>query len=1197
MACGASLTTCSNCGTELPAEAAFCSGCGHPAQPAATHPPAELESSEDRLKRFIPPALLEKLNAASTSGAGLQGERRRVTMLFCDLQGSSAAAEHLDPEDWADIMNGAFEHLIAPVYRYEGTLARLMGDAILAFFGAPIGHEDDPERAVRAGLEILEDIAPYRAEVKRSYGIDFDVRVGINSGLVVVGAIGSDLRVEYTAMGDAVNIAARMESTAAPGTVQISDDTKSRVERLFAFEDLGPIAVKGRAEPVRSWRVLEQLERPSQLRGIEGMRAPMVGRDHELAVLAGLLEKTKAGNGAVVSLMGEAGLGKSRLMSEFRLLAGELKWFEGRSLSYESTTAYAAARRIVGNLIGLSDESPATWDLIEAAITTRLPAQVATLGPFIAALLGTEVPKQHEHRLAYLDAAAMQGRILDAAATLIAAEAQQSPVVVVFEDLHWADSASLEFAVRLAALAEASPILVVLIYRPRRAEPSWEVRERIERDHPHLHSTIDLAPLPESAGRTLIERLLDVDGLSEEARVTILDRSDGNPYFLEEVIRSMIDAGIVARRGERWVAIGDPNSVSIPDSLRALLTTRLDALDDFCKHAIQAASVFGREFRYEEAASLIDSIGDLDGALVELRRRDLIREVSRVPRRSYAFKHELVREAAYEGLLKKRRIQLHAGAAQYLVTHQPERVADIADHFLAAKQPRDALPFLVAAGERALKAYLLPEADRRIHAALELLTESTPNPLVRRALETSGKIHEARFEMNEAADEYRKLVSEGAQRSDVAMQISGANKLAFIKGVFFGEVEEALSELADSELLSEVETFDEGVVEACIANCYIRSAFADFDMVEHYMKKVADLGESLGLIEPTLFGMAHFANTLVFLTRFDEGLVQAEKTLAKAEEHGHLKYQAEMLTFPIPTCHLRNGDVASALAALERGMEISLQIGDRVSETFAAMMQGRIAVNRGDFDEAVASHRRARIAADATGIPYIMAVGACTSGTCLRRIGGPLMDRARSLHDETLELMELPTGKVHGAWIWSEIGQCALQSGNPTKAEQLFRLALDEHTATMWLHRPTALAGLVELALEDGDIGAAETAFSELKEYVTSRKMLDHYIDVELLGARLAARQGDFDKALRAANRTREIARSQGLLRILIDVYLLQIDIARDRGESQQVQALGEEVRRVATEISGRIRSDELRSAFTAEIAASLGRETPIPGG
>ena len=288
----------------------------------------------------------------------MQGERRIVTMLFCDVSGSTAAAEALDPEEWAEIMNGAFEHLIAPVYRYEGTLARLMGDAILAFFGAPIGHEDDPQRAVLAGLDILKGIAPYREDVKSKWGLDFNVRVGINTGLVVVGEVGSDLRVEYTALGDAINLASRMEQTAQLGTIQISEDTHKLVAPLFEFEELGGIQVKGKSEPVEAYRVLGPRAKPGRSRGIEGLDSPLVGRDQQVASLRGAVSELRQGRGQIVSLMGEAGLGKSRLIAELRkeledegairangVASGEagpgLSWHEGRSLSCESSKPYA----------------------------------------------------------------------------------------------------------------------------------------------------------------------------------------------------------------------------------------------------------------------------------------------------------------------------------------------------------------------------------------------------------------------------------------------------------------------------------------------------------------------------------------------------------------------------------------------------------------------------------------------------------------------------------------------------------------------------------------------------------------------------------------------------------------------------------------------------------------------------------------
>jgi class 3 adenylate cyclase len=351
MGCGDALQNlCTDCGTELPAGAKFCFSCGAkigdpasapttastPTPPTAETPQTAAESAAfDRLAQYVPKELLNKLESART-GASMAGERRVVTMLFCDVQGSTAAAGALDPEDWAEIINGAFEHLIAPVYKFEGTLAGLMGDAILAFFGAPIAHEDDPQRAVLAGLEILESIQPYSEEIKRKWGIDLAVRVGINTGLVVVGEVGSDLRVEYSALGDAINIAARMEQTAAPNTLQITAETQRLIAPFFDFTDLGGIEVKGKEEPIQAYRVNHAASEMGQLRGIEGLDSPLVGRAVEIETLKRAASELADGRGQIVSLMGEAGLGKSRLMAELRRAATDQQqalWLEGRSLS------------------------------------------------------------------------------------------------------------------------------------------------------------------------------------------------------------------------------------------------------------------------------------------------------------------------------------------------------------------------------------------------------------------------------------------------------------------------------------------------------------------------------------------------------------------------------------------------------------------------------------------------------------------------------------------------------------------------------------------------------------------------------------------------------------------------------------------------------------------------------------------------
>ncbi|MCP4197869.1 MAG: AAA family ATPase, partial [Proteobacteria bacterium] len=378
------LGRCPQCRHEIPATARFCIHCGiallsqeHNKTGAVTDDlslhTVKSSAQAQPLQQYMPDELAIKLDSAR-SNQTMVGERRVVTMLFCDVKGSTAAAEQLDPEEWTEIMNGAFEQMIRPVYQYEGTIASLMGDAILAFFGAPIAHEDDPQRAVLAGLAIAEGINPYRAEIQKRWGIDIDVRVGINTGLVVAGGVGSDMKMEYTALGDAVNVAARMEQTAEPGTVHVSEDTYKLIAPLFEFEDLGLTEVKGKKDPLPTYRVIGRKLRAGRLRGIEGLQAPLIGRQIEWKQLNEALESLAKGIGQIAILNGEAGLGKSRLISELRLEAASvdssIEWFETTCFSYESTQPYGLfqrlARRVVG--AGLNDSPEVLRAKLEEAV-------------------------------------------------------------------------------------------------------------------------------------------------------------------------------------------------------------------------------------------------------------------------------------------------------------------------------------------------------------------------------------------------------------------------------------------------------------------------------------------------------------------------------------------------------------------------------------------------------------------------------------------------------------------------------------------------------------------------------------------------------------------------------------------------------------------------------------------------------------
>ena len=542
----------------------------------------------------------------------MEGERRVVTMLFCDVKGSTAMAETMDPEDWAEIMNGAFERLIAPVYRYEGTLARLMGDAIFAFFGAPIAHEDDPQRAVWAGLDIISGIAAYKEQVRTEHGLDLDVRVGIHTGPVMVGQVGSDLRLEYTAMGDAVNVAARMEQTAEPGTVQITAETYRLIEHFFDVELRGLIEVKGKAEPVETYTVVGRAHDHGAIRGLRD--SPLVGRERELDEISRAVEEALSGGGRIVSLVGEAGLGKSRLIAETRAEwerrlpddaapdgDDELHrmWETWQCVSYDATRPYSQYRRTVARIAGIEDTDPP--DLVRAKLAGTIEhGSEDWLDPHMRvwrSLFGVTEPSEES-----LEGEAFRDAIMELVTSSTRAFGAGEPRLMVFEDLHWCDEASMDVLIETTKLVDELPCLFVFAFRPDRQAPSWRLKQWLETEYPHRSTELALTSLSEDESERLIEALIPDEDAA--VREQILARTDGNPLFLEEVIAAVHEHQV---------------DIAIPTTLQALFTARLDALDEKAKHTLQLASVIGRSFS-EPVLRAVSGDADLSTSLRTLER-------------------------------------------------------------------------------------------------------------------------------------------------------------------------------------------------------------------------------------------------------------------------------------------------------------------------------------------------------------------------------------------------------------------------------------------------------------------------------------------------------------------------------------------------------------------------------------------------
>ena len=567
--------------------------------------------------------LQEKLAAVLDVEAvgGRTGERRVVTVLFCDVVGSTTLAESMDPEAWTRIMNTVFKQLNEPIERYEGTVARLLGDAILAFFGAPVAHENDPERATLAGLAILENIAPLREKLKREKGIDLDVRVGINTGLVIAGQVGSEVHGEYTAMGDAVNLAARMEQTAAPGTVQIAEDTYRAVAPLFEVEALGEISVKGKREPVPAYRVLGRKAEPGKLRGLEerGLSSPLVGRDEELATLERMVGRLQTKyEGAVALIFGEAGLGKTTLIGEVRRrTAGDnLLWLEGRTLSFGHTLSYWPFREMLWQVAGISeeDDEETAWGKLEKSVTDLFAEQTADYLPYLASLIALDVREPYRGKVAYLDAEALGRQVYLASRRFFERMAQDRPLILLFEDLHWMDNASARLLEHLLPLIARAPLMIVGLSRVESGTPGEQIARLAREEYSDRTTELQLTPLPPGESDLLVQNLLAIDDLPPHVRRRIVNRAGGNPFFLEEIIRTLIDSGAIERdaRGSRWRATKSIETLQLPDTIQGLITARVDRLAEDVKQVLRTASVVGRTFLYQLLREVMQVDRELD---------------------------------------------------------------------------------------------------------------------------------------------------------------------------------------------------------------------------------------------------------------------------------------------------------------------------------------------------------------------------------------------------------------------------------------------------------------------------------------------------------------------------------------------------------------------------------------------------------
>jgi class 3 adenylate cyclase len=624
---------------------------------------------------------------------------RPITALFADIVGSTGLGERLGPDEVKALLGECVSRMARAVEEVGGTIQAYMGDGICAYFGVPTAHEDDPERAARAALRIIRVAAEYGVEVERSWGVSgFTVRVGVNSGPAAVGIVGEAFE-QTVALGDATNVAARLQSAADPGSIAVGEGTARRLQDRFVLEPLGPVAVKGREEPVAAWRLVgpRPVAEPSPL-------TPLVGRDRERGLLEEVAAELEAGRGQVLLLLGEAGLGKSRMLGELRSIVGDrAAWAEGRCISYGAEVPYGPFVEILRTWLGVEEGDP------DLAVRTKLRARIgAVLGdgsdllPFLALLLGIRLDPDAERELISLSADELAERTRSAYAAWVAELASHRPLAVAVDDLQWIDNPTRELAEALLGLTDRAPLLLALTLRPDPTSEAWKLRTRTSTEFTHRTVEVPLTPLNEASSRELVDAFLPPGVVGRRTRDEIVERAEGNPLYLEELLRALLAAGGTERL-RTWTI--QPGSVTdLPPALEALLVARIDRLPSRPKRLAQVAAVIGRTFPVW-VLERVESTDSTEEGLPVLLRSGIVRELRRYPELECTFGHGLLQEAALSTLTPSALRQLNGLVGEALEEHyadRPEEMAErLAFHFYRSDEPARALRYLELAADRA----------------------------------------------------------------------------------------------------------------------------------------------------------------------------------------------------------------------------------------------------------------------------------------------------------------------------------------------------------------------------------------------------------------------------------------------------------------------------------------------------------------
>jgi len=717
--CGTEISiACPKCNFDNPPDNHFCEKCGNALKELKETLPVDYSEPQSYTPKFLADKIL-------TTRSSIEGERKLVTVFFADVANYTSISEKLDPEEVHQIMDGCFKILMDEIHKYEGTINQFTGDGVMALFGAPVAHEDHAQRACYASLAIQREMDGFNENLKEKKDIDFKLRIGLNTGPVVVGSIGDDLRMDYTAVGDTTNLASRMESTAKSGTTLVSNYTHKIVKDFFEFESVGEVEIKGKEKRREAYQLIRTSEVDTRFKAsvAKGLTR-YVGRENSMPSILEVYEKAKSGAGQVVGIVGEAGVGKSRILLEFRnrTIQDQYTYLEGRCLHYGSSMPYLPILDILRSYFEIKEgDRENVIKKKTSDMTLKLHEKLENIIPPFQDLLSLNVDDEGYIKL---EPKQKREKTFEAIRDLLIRLSQVKPLVVAIEDLHWIDKTTEEFLDYLIGWLASSPILLILLYRPEYTH-RWGSKS--------YYSKLGLTQLTTKSSAELVQAVLEEGEIASELRDLILNRAAGIPLFVEEFTYTLLENGSIQKKENQYVLSTKVSDIEVPDTIQGIIAARMDRLEDNLKRTMQVASVIGRDFAFRILQTITGMREELKSYLLNLQGLEFIYEKSLFPELEYVFKHALTQEVAYNSLLLKRRKEIHGRIARAIEELYADRLEQhyelLAHHWEMSESSDRAIDYLVLAGEKTSRKQAVVASMDFFTRALNLIdhTSITPN--------------------------------------------------------------------------------------------------------------------------------------------------------------------------------------------------------------------------------------------------------------------------------------------------------------------------------------------------------------------------------------------------------------------------------------------------------------------------------------